>query len=94
MSVKPTVTMQVDEVFDLHTAGALRARIDALGSAGVVLDFTHVRTFRDAAIDVLTRGLTTPTIQLRGLDTHQERLFRYLGIGAVPAPRRSVELDA
>lgn len=94
MEVRPTVTVQVDETFDPHTAVALRARLEALGQAGVVLDFSRVRTFRDAAIDVLTRGLTTPTLQLRGLDTHQERLFRYLGIGAIPAPRRSVELDA
>jgi anti-anti-sigma regulatory factor len=94
MDVRPTVTLQVEETFDPHTASTLRARLVALGHAGVVLDFSRVRTFRDSAIDVLTRGLTTPTLQLRGLDNHQERLFRYLGIGAVPAPRRSVELDA
>lgn len=93
MEAKQTVVLKVEETFDCSTAFALRERLDGLGKAGVVLDFSHVRTFRDAAIDVLTRGLTTPTLELRGLDTHHERLFRYLGVGAPPAPRRAVEQD-
>ncbi|MHB8876139.1 MAG: STAS domain-containing protein [Myxococcaceae bacterium] len=91
---RETVTLKVEGTFDREAATQLRTRLEALGQANVIIDFSRVRTFRDVAIGVLAGGLQVPSLRLRGLDTHQERVFRYLGIGALPPPRGTVELDA
>ena len=89
-----TVTLQVEGTFDRDAATRLRTRLEALGRTDVVIDFSRVRTFRDAAIGVLASGLAAPSLHLRGLDTHQQRLFRYLGIGERPTQRRFTDFDA
>ncbi len=88
-----TVTLRVEGPFNRDAASRLRTRLEALHQAPVVLDFSRVGTFCDAAIDVLVRGLAAPRLQLRGLATHQERMFRYLGYGA-PSQRPLPDFDA
>jgi anti-anti-sigma regulatory factor len=77
------VFVKLEGTFDGRTALELRKVLDALGKREVVLDFTHVRHFVDFAVAVLTRELDRQRIdvQLRGLPTHHERVFRYFGFG-------------
>src|SRR5438874_13661206 len=83
--------------FDRDAASALRRSLDALGSdADVVIDFSRVTDFRDLAIDALVRGLQAHSIHVRGLASHQERMFGYFGIRAssrAPRDDRADELD-
>jgi hypothetical protein len=88
------ITLRLEGTFDGAAALKLRSRLEALGLKRVVIDFSRVRTFRDAAIGVLARDLANPLLELRGLDTHQERVFRYLGVGSAPEQRPAFELDA
>ena len=84
------VFVKLEGTFDGRTALELRKVLDALSKREVVLDFTKVRHFVDFAVAVLTRELDRQRldVQLRGLPTHHERVFRYFGFGtgqATPA---------
>ena len=46
----------------------------------MVVDFTHLKEFRDSAVAVLTHGMTERKFQFRGLAGHHERMFRYFGV--------------
>jgi anti-anti-sigma regulatory factor len=88
------VTIEVDGLLDGDSAWALRRRIEEClrGSRVVVLDFTRVREFCDLAIAVLAQGLIGPPhgrVVLRGLRTHQARMFGYFGLEAEAAARAS-----
>jgi len=68
----------------------LRRSLEALGSQEVMLDFTHLREFKDTAVVVLTKDLPTHhKVQFRGLAGHHERMFRYFGVqpAAIAPPR-------
>jgi hypothetical protein len=98
MHLAPAMQMHLDDAtgaviidlqgdFDRGSAEELRRTLDSLGSeARVVVDFSRVRCFRDLAIDVLARGLSASAIHVRGLGTHQERMFRYFGIRTPSRP--------
>lgn len=82
------LTFRIDGVFDGASAWDLRHAIEQLGPrsvSAVVLDFTRVREFYDFGVAVLAYGLaqrseSLPRIVLRGLRTHQLRMFRYFGV--------------
>jgi len=82
------VLVKLEGTFDGRTALELRKLLDALGKREVVLDFTQVRHFVDFAVAVLTRELDRQRldVQLRGLQLHHERVFRYFGFGSGQAP--------
>ena len=82
------VTFKLDGVFDGASAWELRHALEAVQKGSkVVLDFTRVREFYDFGVAVLAYGLaqrspTVPRVTLKGLRTHQLRMFRYFGVDA------------
>jgi hypothetical protein len=46
----------------------------------VEVDFSQVREFADVSVGVLTHSLSGRAVHLRGLRSHQERMFQYFGI--------------
>ncbi len=81
-------TIVVEGVFDGARAAELAHTLEAMlgGSDPVVLDFTKVREFYDFGVAVLAHDLALrrterePKVSLKGLRTHQLRMFRYFGI--------------
>ncbi len=78
-----TVTLRLEGRFDGPAALQLTKLVDELGSREVVIDFSHVKEFLDLAVAVLTRSIARKAVKLQGLGQHQERMFRYFGIGPV-----------
>ena len=80
------VTIRVDGVFDGATAWELRNTLEGHRAGGtIVLDFSKVREFYDFGVSVLAywlaqRANALPKVLLRGLRTHQLRMFRYFGV--------------
>lgn len=68
--------------FDGEAAWELRRKVERIDGGEVVLDFSGVREFSDFGVAVLAHGLAQriARVQLRGLRTHQTRLFRYFGV--------------
>ncbi|HLM47681.1 MAG TPA: STAS domain-containing protein [Myxococcaceae bacterium] len=84
------MTLRLMGTLDGRTAMQLRSSLEELGAREVVVDFTHLREFRDSAVGVLTTGLTERKVQFRGLAGHHERMFRYFGLPtSVLAPPRA-----
>lgn len=83
------LTIRVEGIFDGASALDLRNRLEARRSETerIVLDFTTVREFYDFGVGVLAyslaqRSTRLPRVSLRGLRTHQLRMFRYFGVEA------------
>jgi anti-anti-sigma regulatory factor len=76
------LTLRLMGTLDGRTAIQLSSSLEELKAQEreVVVDFTHLREFRDSAVGVLTHGLKERKVHLRGLAGHQERMFRYFGI--------------
>jgi anti-anti-sigma regulatory factor len=86
--VAGTVTLHLVGTFDGSTADQLNGMLEGLEAREVVLDFSQVRRFADAAVAVASRSMTQRQVRLCGLDRHQERVFRYFGVDHAPtAPR-------
>ena len=82
------ITLRLEGTLDWHTAAQLRHSLEALGSREVLLDFTHLREFKDTAVVVLTKDLPAHhKVQFRGLAGHHERMFRYFGVSTGSSPR-------
>ena len=81
------ITLRLEGTLDGRTAQLLRSSLDQLDGREVVLDFAHLREFKDNAVGVLTTELLCRKVQLRGLAGHHERMFRYFGVGTGTAPR-------
>ena len=82
------ITLRLEGTLDWRTAAQLRHSLEALGSQEVLLDFTHLREFKDTAVGVLTQDLPAHKVQFRGLGEHHERMFRYFGV-ATGSPSRA-----
>ncbi len=82
------LTLRLTGTLDGRTATLLRSSLEELGSREVVVDFTHLREFRDSAVGVLTHGLMDRKVQFRGLAGHHERMFRYFGLSTGSAVHR------
>ena len=74
------LTLRLTGTLDGRTAMTLRSSLEELGTREVVVDFTHLKEFRDSAVAVLTHGMTERKMQFRGLAGHHERMFRYFGM--------------
>ena len=84
------LTLRLTGTLDGRTAMQLCSSLEELGARDeVVVDFTHLREFRDSAVGVLTHGLVERKVQLRGLAGHHERMFRYFGLTTSLPPRRA-----
>ncbi|MBN8226911.1 STAS domain-containing protein [Corallococcus macrosporus] len=83
------ITLRLEGTLDGRTAQELRNSLQALGQSEVVLDFAHLREFKDSAVGVLTHGLKEGAVELRGLATHHERMFRYFGVLSSPTTHRA-----
>jgi anti-anti-sigma regulatory factor len=81
------ITLRLEGTLDWRTAAQLRQSLEALGSNEVVLDFSHLREFKDTAVVVLTKDLRGHKVELRGLGVHHERMFRYFGVSTGSEPR-------
>ncbi|WP_342374205.1 STAS domain-containing protein [Myxococcus stipitatus] len=73
------VTLRLEGILDGKTALQVQTSLEALRGQPVVLDFTHLREFKDSAVGVLTRSMEH-SVTLRGLAAHHERMFRYFGV--------------
>lgn len=74
------VTLKLEGTFDGSAAQRLRQSLMTCDGRPVVIDFSRVRHMVDAAVGVLSRGLSAASVELKGLGSHQERVFRYLGV--------------
>ena len=81
------VHLRLEGTLDGRTAQLLAHSLQQLDGREVVLDFAHLREFKDNAVGVLTHGLLCRKVQLRGLAGHHERMFRYFGVGTVTPQR-------
>jgi hypothetical protein len=75
-----TVMLRLEGTFNGQAALVLRGELEQLGDQHVVIDFSRVNQFLDLAVPILTRGLNHPSLRLRGLAKHHERVFRYFGV--------------
>jgi anti-anti-sigma regulatory factor len=78
----PCVTVQVEGTLDAAAAAELRASLEALPAPELVVDFSRVQHFQDAAVAVLTPALAGRAHRLLGLGPHQVRVFRCFGLCA------------
>jgi anti-anti-sigma regulatory factor len=83
METHGELVFEVQGVFDVPAAQRLASALAEV-SAGeqVYIDLTKVREFHDYGVIVLAQALSAfgARIDVRGLDRHQRRLLRYLGI--------------
>jgi ABC-type transporter Mla MlaB component len=84
------MTLRLTGTLDGRTAMTLRSSLEELEAKEVVVDFSHLKEFRDSAVAVLTRPLSERKVQVRGLAGHHERMFRYFGLStSAIAPQRA-----
>ena len=83
-----TVTFLLTGTFDARAAVRLRQMLENVDGACVVVDFSRVRFFVDVAVAVLSGGLKSRSVELRGLGRHQESVFRYFDIKVGREPDR------
>lgn len=89
-----TLILRLDGVFDVRTAAELAGVLAEAPPTRLLLDFSGVRFFSDAAVAVATTALAPHAVRFLGLDRHRERVFQYFGVRADPArraPRGDVE---
>jgi anti-anti-sigma regulatory factor len=83
-----SVVLRLSGTFDVNAAHALKNALSGLDRASqVVVDFSQVREFYDLSLSVMARTLSQRPVQLRGLRTHQARMFEYFGIPAGESKR-------
>lgn len=82
------VTFRLAGTFDARAAVKLRQMLESVDGGRVVVDFSRVRHFVDVAVAVLSGGLKTRSVELRGLGRHQESVFRYFDIPVHREPER------
>ncbi len=86
--------VQLGRRFAVEEANRLDEMVGAHGRlTELILDFSDVRQFEDAAVVPLARtlrALSSTRVRLRGLTLHQQRMLRYFGVDldavAPPAP--------
>lgn len=77
--------IRMEGVLDVPAARRLARELASAGDGEVHVDLSHVREFHDFGLALLVRELAgREGISIGGLGRHQERLLRYLGIGAGP----------
>lgn len=78
--------LRVSGTFDRASAFAVREELSRGRPREVVIDFSQVRDFADLGVATLAYGIagTDRRVSMRGLRTHQLRIFRYFGVEADP----------
>jgi STAS domain len=76
--------LRLDGILDGKTVRAVTKALEGLPPRALTVDFSRVRTFVDLSVDALTRALRDRPVHLQGLGRHQQRMFRYFGLGAEP----------
>lgn len=92
------VVIRLDGTFDAGAATRLAGwLVEVPHDDALVLDFTRVRTCEDVGLasvasDLIARG----RLVVKGLNRHQERMLRYLGVdlGKAEGELRNDALDA
>jgi hypothetical protein len=87
MELTPELVV-IEGTFDEAAARALSACF-LNGAEHVILDFGQARAIHDCALARLAAeisGADAPTVSVRGLSLHHERMLRYLGVGLAPIP--------
>ncbi len=78
------VFLKLDGHFTVRDAERVSEAVEALAPfSQLIVDFTEVREFHDAAFfsfSRVLRGLAKVNVVLRGLTRHQTRVLRYLGL--------------
>ncbi len=71
--------------FDIPAAQEVARALAGAPHFEVCLDLSHVRVFHDFGLAVLAQSLAgrSPPVRVLGLNQHQVRLLRYLGVEAV-----------
>lgn len=83
------VLLRLSGTFDEDAARALKRVLAELDPRGEVeVDFSRVQDFQDVSVSVLSRALAQRPVHLRGLRTHQARMFEYFGIPAGESDER------
>jgi hypothetical protein len=84
------VVLRPEGIFDVPAAWRLRESLRMLPQGcQVTIDFSGLRECHDFALAGLLQAVASaqgPRLSVRGLCHHQERLLRYLGVNASPAP--------
>ncbi|MCE9671455.1 STAS domain-containing protein [Myxococcus stipitatus] len=78
--VAGNIVLRLEGVLDGRTAQEVGASLEELRGRSVVLDFTHLREFKDSAVGILTVSMVAQAVTLKGLAAHHERMFRYFGV--------------
>ncbi len=93
--------IEPEGTFDIPAAQEVARALAGAPHFEVRLDLSHVRVFHDFGLAVLARALAgrSPRVRVVGLNQHQVRLLRYLGVEAaerdadagdeIPADERS-----
>jgi STAS domain len=76
--------LRLEGTLDGRTVRAVTRTLEGLPHRPLTVDFSRVRTFVDLSVDALTRALRDRPVRLQGLGRHQQRMFRYFGLGAEP----------
>lgn len=74
------VTLRLEGTLDGAAALMLRQALEEVTAPAFAVDFSRVREFQDLAVAVLSPALQDRVVELRGLDTHHQRMFRYFGV--------------
>ena len=82
------VTFRLAGTFDARAAVKLRQMLETVDGPRVVVDFSRGRQFVDVAVAVLSGGLRSRSVELRGLGRHQQSVFRYFDIPVEREPER------
>ena len=78
------ITFKLEGIFDRRAATQLRLALETVVADDVLLDFSRVSQLPDLSLHVLVGDLATRGLHARGLASHQERVFRYLGVPSEP----------
>jgi hypothetical protein len=81
------VILRLNGTLDEDAALLLKALLSNVEAPKVVIDFAQVKDFYDLSVSVLARTLSQRPVELRGLRTHQARMFEYFGIPAGESER-------
>ena len=76
------VTLRLEGTLDGAAALMLRQALEEVTAPQLAVDFSRIREFHDLAVAVITPALASRPCELRGLDTHHQRMFRYFGVNA------------
>ena len=83
--VGQTLLVRLDGVFDIAAAERVLATLaKAAPDSEIYIDLMHVREFHDHGVAKLAAGLveTPHRVSVRGLQRHQYRMLRYLGVSS------------